>query len=102
MRKSDRNSATLIAYFCNKNIIANVSMEQKTALSSNVKSASPKEIGIKTKAETKPKNQFENNCLKQQVNLRYYCVCISMSRAVPWPLNIKIFLYMQVDYLNWT
>lgn len=52
MRKSDRNSATLIAYFCNKNIIANVSMEQRTALSSKVKSASQKETGIKTKAET--------------------------------------------------
>lgn len=51
MRKSDRNSATLFAYFCNKNI-ANISMEQRIALSSKVKSASPKETGIKTKAET--------------------------------------------------
>lgn len=52
MRKSDSNSATLIAYFCNKNIIANVSTEQRTALGSKVKSASSKEIGVKTKAET--------------------------------------------------
>lgn len=42
MRKSDRNSATLITYFCNKNIIANVSMEQRATLSAKVKSASQK------------------------------------------------------------
>lgn len=39
MRKSDRNSATLIAYFCNKNIIAKYNIVwniQRTDLQSKI------------------------------------------------------------------